>query len=125
LDVLFDPKNDVTNPRTGLVTNDGPFTRSMPQNAVNKYGSGSATFPGVPAGDVTTDVGPIQQMFQQPAIDPGMGLTMPPVMTQPPQLQAPQQTTNQRAPEDIIGGLMDIFDFFKSRPNVDAAWPRF
>lgn len=44
VDVVFDPKYNQVNPRTGLVTNTGPFQRQME----TPYGKGSASFLGEP-----------------------------------------------------------------------------
>lgn len=54
VDVVFDPKYNQVNPRTGLVTNTGPFTRTIDSRLPGAgpkegaYGYGSAMFGGMP-----------------------------------------------------------------------------
>lgn len=108
MDVFNNPSNDVTNPRTGLVTNDGPFVRSRP----NPYGSARAEFtPKQPAGEVT--VGPVQELFGPPQVmnrmDPPDAVFSPPM--QPPQPQPSEEQWMQQNPNagDPLEWLKSLF----------------
>lgn len=61
MDVFDNPANNQTNPRTGLVTNDGPFVRSRP----NPYGTARALFEPQKQQPAQQPVpGPVQNLFQ-------------------------------------------------------------
>lgn len=123
MDVFDNPANNQTNPRTGLVTNDGPFVRSRP----NPYGTARAEFSGVPQG--STSVGPVQQLFtaqpqtQQPDWSQNFMqyFSQLPQQTTQPQQQAQQPSADAfnifGAPNFSWGQLGEAFNF-----NNPEAW---
>jgi len=103
VDVFDNPANNVTNPRTGLTTNDGPFVRSRP----NPYGTARALFtPQQQPSAQQPAPGPVQSLFtpqqtgQAPAQTPSWDTSFLNNLSMLPQAQQPQQSPGAQITEE-------------------------
>jgi len=105
VDVFTNPASNVTNPRTGLVTNEGAFVRSRP----NPYGTARAEFA---ATQPAAKPGPVNEIFNQPQTM--VGQLPPPVSTPPSPIN---QSTSSKTWQSMTSGPPSSFAAFGVRPT--------